>query len=465
MAGAGAETGNGEAEAEEQPAAEAEEKPDPWPAPVADRPVVAAVSLPGSKSLTNRALILAALAEGPSVVDQPLRSRDTALMATGLRRLGAGIDDLPGGAWRITPGALTGEATIDVGNAGTVMRFLPPVACLADGPVRFDGDPRSRERPLGPVIDALRRLGAEIEAGDRGGLPITVHGSGGLPGGEVELDASASSQFVSALLLAAPRFERGVVVRHAGPPVPSLPHVAMTVAALRSAGVQVDDSEPDLWRVRPGPVLARDVTIEPDLSNAAPFLAAAMVTGGTVTVTGWPRATTQPGDRLPQLFSAMGGSVSRGTDGSLTLTGPGGGAAGLRGVDVDLHDCGELVPVLATVAALAPEPSRFSGVAHLRAHETDRLAALVSELGRVGLRVIETGDGLMFDPADPAARRSADLTTYDDHRLATAAAVLGLVIPGVRVRDVATTAKTLPDFPERWTAMLAGSDAHARMSG
>lgn len=452
-----AETGNGEAEAAD--------RPDPWPAPVADRPVVAEVSVPGSKSLTNRALILAALAEGPSVVDQPLRSRDTGLMAAGLRQLGVGVDDLPGGAWRVTPGVLTGEASIDVGNAGTVMRFLPPVACLANGPVRFDGDPRSRERPLGPVITALRRLGADIEAGDRGGLPIAVHGSGGLPGGEVDLDASASSQFVSALLLAAPRFEHGVVVRHTGPPVPSLPHIAMTVAALRSAGVEVDDSRPDVWAVRPGPVRARDVTIEPDLSNAAPFLAAAMVTGGTVTVPGWPLVTTQPGDRLPELFSKMGGSVARGPDGALTLIGPDCGTAGLRGVDVDLHDCGELVPVLAAVAALAPEPSRFSGIAHLRAHETDRLAALVCELGRVGLRVIETGDGLMFDPVDPSAWRPADMATYDDHRLATAAAVVGLVIPGVRVRDVATTAKTLPDFPERWTAMLAGSGAHARMSG
>lgn len=436
--------------------------PDPWPAPFCGGPVQAAVSLPGSKSLTNRALILAALADGPSVVRRPLRARDTDLMAAGLRSLGVGMEQAAEGDWAVRPGSLTGECTVDVGNAGTVMRFLPPVACLADGPVRFDGDPRSRERPLGPMVDALRALGADIEAGDRGGLPVTVHGSGGLPGGEVVLDASASSQFVSALLLAAPRFAHGVVVRHIGPPVPSVPHIAMTVAVLRAAGVEVDDSEPDVWRVAPGPVRAHDVVVEPDLSNAAPFLAAALVTGGSVTVGGWPALTHQPGDRLRDLFEAMGGTVSL-VGGQLTVTGPAGATAGLRGVDVDLHDVGELTPVLAAVAALGPEPSSFSGIAHLRAHETDRLAALVLELARVGLKVLETADGLVFTPVEQAAWRPATVRTYDDHRMVAAAAVLGLVIAGTRIQDVATVAKTLPDFPERWLAMIGHQAADARM--
>ena len=436
---------------------------DPWPAPVADGPVAATVSVPGSKSLTNRALILAALADGPSVVTQPLRSRDTELMAAGLRRLGVQVRDLGDRGWEVTPGPMTGETAIDVGNAGTVMRFLPPVACLSDGPVRFDGDARSRERPVRPEVEALRRLGADVEASDRGGMPIIVHGYGGLPGGEVELDASGSSQFVSALLLAAPRFKDGVVVRHVGPPVPSLPHIAMTVACLRSAGVTVDDSTPDTWRVEPGPVRGQDVTVEPDLSNAAAFLAAAMVTGGAITVTGWPAGTTQPGARLPELFTAMGASAAQDAD-RLTITGPEGGIGGLRGVDVDLHDCGELAPVLAAVAALAPEASAFSGIAHLRAHETDRLGALVLELARVGLRALDTRDGLIFTPVGASARRAADLQTYDDHRLATAAAVLGLVIPGVRVRDIATTAKTFPDFADRWLDMLDQGRRHAKMS-
>ncbi len=439
--------------------------PDPWPAPHATGPVEATVSLPGSKSLTNRALILAALAGEPSVIRGPLRSRDTELMAAALRSLGAAVDDTPGGGWAVEPAALTGEVTVDVGNAGTVMRFLPPVACLADGPVRFDGDPRARERPLGPEIDALRRLGADVEASDRGGVPVVVHGHGGLPGGEVELDASSSSQFVSALLLAAPRFEHGVVVRHVGPPVPSRPHIAMTVECLRDAGVTVDDSAPDTWRVAPGPIRGRDTLVEPDLSNAAPFLAAAMVTGGAVTVTRWPEATEQPGDRLRGLFASMGATVLRSDAGDLTVTGPPEGAEGLRGLDVDLHDCGELAPVLAAVAALGPEASTFRGIGHLRTHETDRLAALVLELARRGAarHRDERRSGPRAGPA--AARRPADLRTYDDHRLATAAAVLGLVIVGVGVHDVATTAKTLPGFPDRWAAMLGQAAEHAKMNG
>ncbi|MEZ0066075.1 3-phosphoshikimate 1-carboxyvinyltransferase [Streptacidiphilus sp. MAP12-20] len=430
-----------------------------WPAPTATDPVDAVVTVPGSKSATNRALVLAALASQPGYVRRPLRSRDSLLMAEGLRALGVGVEDelnsstgVSGGgdAWRVLPAPLAGPAAIDVGNAGTVMRFLPPVAALADGEVHFDGDPRSHERPLGGVIDALRALGARIEDGGRGALPMTVHGTGGLVGGTVTVDASSSSQFVSALLLSGPRFQHGVEVRHVGDPVPSLPHIRMTVEMLRAAGAQVDAPEdggaPDVWRVTPGALLGRDVVVEPDLSNAAPFLAAALVTAGTVLVPDWPERTSQPGDQLRDLFTRMGGSCEL-TEEGLRFTGTG----RVHGIDADLHAVGELTPVVAAVAALADSPSTLSGIAHLRLHETDRLAALARELNALGGDVTETEDGLRIVPRP---LHGGVFHTYEDHRLATAAAVIGLVVPGVEVENVATTAKTLPDFPDLWSGLL-----------
>lgn len=395
--------------------------------------------------MTNRALVLAALADGESVVRRPLRSRDTLLMAGGLRALGIAVADA-GPDWRVTPTQPRGPATINVGNAGTVMRFLLPIAALAAGTVRFDGDVRARQRPLAPLIGALRNLGADIDDGGRGGLPLTVYGAGRLRGGEVTLDASTSSQLVSALLLAAPHFERGVVVRHDGPPVPSQPHLGMTVSMLRDATVDVDDSTPDTWRVAPGRIWAQPWPIEPDVSNAAPFLAAALVTGGRVTVPDWPRATDQPSDVLLRLLSELGATAALDAAG-LTVR----GASPVSGLRADLHDVGELVPVLAAVAALGDSPSSLTGVAHLRLHESDRLAALATELTALGGDVTDTADGLEIRPAP---LHGGVFATYDDHRLAMAAAVLGLVVPGVSVHDVETTAKTMPDFVERWSGML-----------
>ncbi len=430
-----------------------------WPAPTADGPLEAVVAVPGSKSVTNRALILAALAAEPGWVRRPLRSRDTVLMADALRALGVGIEegaDPSGGeAWRVIPAALHGPAEVRVGNAGTVMRFLPPVAALADGDVRFDGDPRSHERPLGGVIGALRVLGARIDDGGRGALPMTVRGGGSLTGGPVEVDASSSSQFVSALLLSAPRFNQGVEVRHTGGRLPSMPHIRMTVDMLRAAGARVDSPEgggpADVWRVAPGALLGRDLVVEPDLSNAAPFLAAALVAGGRVTVPDWPEHTTQPGDALRDVFGRMGGSWTLDERG-LTFTGSG----RVTGLDADLHEVGELSPVIAAVAALADSPSRLRGIGHLRMHETDRLAALAREINGLGGDVRETEDGLEIRPRPLAG---GVFHTYEDHRLATAAAVIGLVVPGVGVEDVATTGKTMPDFPGLWTGMLAGAGA------
>jgi 3-phosphoshikimate 1-carboxyvinyltransferase len=434
-----------------------------WPAPTASGAVDATVTVPGSKSVTNRALVLAALASEPGWLRRPLRSRDTLLMAEALRAMGVGIEALPnsvsgagvdttgGEAWRVIPAGLHGPAHIDVGNAGTVMRFLPPVAALADGPVHFDGDPRCYERPLDGVIGALRALGARIDDDGRGALPLTVHGAGCLTGGRVEVDASSSSQFISALLLSAPRFNQGIELRHIGHTLPSLPHIRMTIDMLRRAGAQVDSpdggGERDVWRVAPSALLGRDLTVEPDLSNAAPFLAAALVTGGRVTVPDWPEHTTQPGDALREIFTLMGGRCEF-DDAGLTFHGTG----RIKGIDVDLHEVGELTPVIAAVAALADSESVLRGIAHLRLHETDRLAALAKELNELGGDVSETEDGLRIRPRP---LHDGIFHTYEDHRLATAAAVLGLATYGIEVENVATTAKTLPEFPELWSGMLA----------
>ncbi|MEV6046977.1 3-phosphoshikimate 1-carboxyvinyltransferase [Streptomyces xanthochromogenes] len=429
-----------------------------WPAPLASGTVDATVTVPGSKSVTNRGLVLAALAAEPGWLRRPLRSRDTLLMAEALRTLGVGIEegvgpDGSGEAWRVIPAGLHGPSTVDVGNAGTVMRFLPPVATLADGPVRFDGDPRSYERPLGGVINGLRALGARIDDDSRGALPMTVHGAGALEGGRVEIDASSSSQFVSALLLSAPRFNQGVEVRHVGATLPSLPHIRMTVDMLRCVGAQVDEpetgGEPNVWRVSHSALLGRDLTVEPDLSNAQPFLAAALVTGGTVVIPDWPARTTQPGDQLRGIFTEMGGTCQL-TDRGLVFNGSG----RIHGIDVDLSEVGELTPGIAAVAALADSPSTLRGVAHLRLHETDRLAALTKEINELGGDVTETADGLHIRPRP---LHGGVFHTYDDHRMATAGAIIGLAVEGVQIENVATTAKTLPDFPDMWSSMLAGS--------
>ncbi|MEE2038657.1 3-phosphoshikimate 1-carboxyvinyltransferase [Nocardiopsis sp. CT-R113] len=416
-----------------------------WPAPVAGRPVRARLSLPGSKSVTNRALILAALSETPSVVRRPLASRDSELMVGALRALGVEVSRV-GEDLAVTPAALRGPASVDVGNAGTVMRFVPPLAALAAGDVHFDGDPRARERPVGELLAALRVLGADIDDGGRGALPMTIHGTGAVRGGEVTLDASGSSQFVSALLLSGARFSEGVHVRHSGPPVPSQPHLDMTVEMLRAAGVSVSTGE-NSWRVEPGPVQVSDITVEPDLSNAAPFLAAALVSGGEVTVEGWPEHTTQPGDELRSLFTRMGGEVSWSEEG-LTLRGTG----KVLGIEVDLRDVGELTPTIAAVAALASTPSRLTGIAHLRRHETDRIAALAAEINRLGGDAEELPDGLVIRPRP---LHGGVFHSYDDHRMATSGAVIGLAVSGVEVENIATTRKTLPDFPGLWAEALA----------
>ena len=421
--------------------------PDPWPAPRATSPVEATVGLPGSKSLTNRALVLAALADGPSVVRRALRSRDSLLMAAALTGLGSHVDT-SSDDWTVTPGEFAGDTEVDCGLAGTVMRFVPPVAALSHGTVSFDGDPHMRTRPIGEVLLALRHLGVEVDDEDRGALPFRLRGHGSVRGGRVVLDASQSSQFVSALLLAGVRYDEGVDVRHDGKPIPSLPHIDMTVAMLREQGVEVDDSDANRWAVAPGPLRALDRTIEPDLSNAGPFLALAAVSGGRVTVRDWPSETTQAGDAWGELLTTMGCEVEHTSDG-LRVTGPAPGS--LQGLDVDLHDVGELTPVVAALCALASTPSHLRGIGHIRHHETDRLAALARELGGLGADVTEHPDGLSFRPAP---LHGGLFRTYADHRMAHAGVVVGAAVDDVLVEDVATTAKTFTDFAGAWSALF-----------
>ena len=419
-----------------------------WRAPYrGNLPVKATLTIPGSKSVTNRALILAALCDSPSVLRRPLHSRDSALMIAGLKAIGVGIETAANGDLTITPAPLFGPASVDVGNAGTVMRFLPPVAAMAKGIIHFDGDARSHERPLGPVIKALEALGVSIEHGGRYSLPMTINANGQLRGGTVEVDATLSSQFISALLLVAPATKEGVTVKHVGTSLPSLPHIEMTIAMLREKGVEVVVGD-NQWTVKPAIMHGTDSVIEPDLSNAAPFMGAAMISGGTVVIRDWPRSTTQPGDDLRDIFTQMGAHVEfQGDDLAIT-----GGA--IHGIDIDLHDVGELTPSIAALCVFADSPSYLRGIAHLRTHETDRLAALATEINNLGGEVIEEPSALRIIPKPLHA---GTFHTYDDHRLATAGAMIGLRIDGIDVENIETTRKTLPDFPGAWAELLNGN--------
>lgn len=418
-----------------------------WPAPYHPAPITHTQAVPGSKSMTNRAYVLSALASGPSTITGALRSRDTDLMEAALASMGAGIER-DGETIRVTPGALHG-ATVDCGLAGTVMRFVPPVAAFAEGAVLFDGDPHARNRPMSTILDALRTLGVSV-AGET--LPFTVHGTGRADGGPVEIDASASSQFVSGLLLAAARFERGVQVRHTGATLPSIPHIEMTVEMLRDAGVEVDATI-NSWSVAPQEIRGTHWEIEPDLSNAAPFLAAAAVTGGCVRIPHWPVLSVQPGATMQSILDRMGCDVeleAEGASNTMCVRGPQPGR--LTGIRVDMSDIGELAPTVAALAACASTPSELVGIAHLRGHETDRLAALTREINALGGDCEELPDGLRIRPA---ALRGGVWHSYDDHRMATAGAIVGLVTEGVEVENIATTAKTLPGFDRMWTAMVS----------
>ena len=469
--------------------------PGDWPAPLVPASSETAgknalVHIPGSKSLTNRYLLLAALADSPSYLRAPLHSRDSALMIEALRQLGAGIELVPtdspfGPDVKVTPlsfveahSAQSRTVSIECGLAGTVMRFVPALAALLPGEFAFDGDPHARQRPMGPVLEGLRQLGVQVdcEQGENA-LPFVLR-SPGLASVEgvseapvVRIDASTSSQFVSALLLMAPRLPQGMVLVHEGSSVPSIPHIQMTVEALRQMGIRVQEHYPNQgneteggeyrWTVHPGSFPGFEMTIEPDLSNAGPFLAAAVVTGESVTIPHWPApaadssaGTTQVGDMWRELLPALGAQV-RYAEGRLTVIGP----AQLPEGDFsfDLSAGGELAPTMAAACAFVKGRVELTGIAHLRGHETDRLAALAAEINRLGGAAHDTADSLVIEAPIPAAAEVAQVLarTYDDHRMATFAAIIGLRRPNVVVQNVATVAKTMPEFTAMWEDMLA----------
>jgi 3-phosphoshikimate 1-carboxyvinyltransferase len=436
-------------------------EPGRWRAPVAHGPVRATVRLPGSKSISNRALMLAALSDSPSRLRGLLKARDTSLAIAALRVLGNSLKE-DGTGLAVSGGSLAaGQAVgVDVGNAGTVMRFLPAVAALSGGMVAFDGDPRARERPIGALLGALRALGVSIDDGGRGALPFTINGSGAVRGGAVTLDASGSSQLVSGLLLAAARFDLGVEVQHEGPPVPSLPHIEMTVRMIADAGAEVEvgaGERPDFWRVRPGRLNLGDFRVEPDLSNAGPFLAAALVTGGSVTIRDWPSDSLQAADAILDVLTRMGGAVSSSPEG-LTITGSG----VINPIVADLRDIPELCLPLTSVAALGSGPSTFTGVGHTRLQETDRLAAITKEINALGGDITELPDSLTIRPRPLRAEPGHVFESYDDHRMVMAGAVLGLAVPGIEVTNVATVGKTFPDFTALWGELAAAPDTEPR---
>ena len=425
-------------------------QPQPWLAPVASGPLAATVELPGSKSLNNRELVLSALASEPTLLTHTLTSRDSSLMMDALRSLGTEIQVNTDGSVLVTPKPFDRSATIDCGLAGTVMRFVPPVSVLANGNIKFDGDEGARRRPMHTTINSLRALGVDVTDEGAAALPFTVHGTGKVAGGEITIDASASSQFVSGLLLAAARFENGLTLRHQGEHLPSMPHIEMTLDCLAKRGVKVSSPEPAVWRVEPGEISGGKIAIEPDLSNAGPFLAAAMVAGGKVFIAGWPSSTTQVGDEFDGILQKMGAKIIR-ENGGLSIEGTG----KIHGINIDLSIGGELTPVIAALAAIADSPTVISGVAHLRGHETDRLAALAAEINRIGGIARETADGLEIDPSNNL--HGALWHTYEDHRMATAGAIIGLRVPGIEIEDITTTSKTMPDFAQMWQNMLGAN--------
>lgn len=430
-----------------------------YAAPVADAPIIATLTIPGSKSLTNRELILSAIADGPSRLRAPLHSEDSQRMIEGLQALGVEVTPVPGDSpfgddlQVVPPRTFSGGTTVDCGQAGTVMRFLTPLAGLARGETVITAHESALHRPMGELITALRDVGVDVDDAGRWSMPFTVIGHGHVRGGEVTIDASRSSQFVSGLLLAAARFDVGLRLKHTGATLPSIPHIDMTIDVLRHRGVQVEHVGTGEWVVPAGGVRGKEVAIEPDLSNAAPFLAAALVTGGSVTIPGWPAHSTQPGHMLMDLLPQFGARVSR-RAGALTVTGTG----TIKGVDMDLSAAGELAPALVGLAALAEGPSVFRGIGHIRGHETDRLAALVAELQGIGCGAEETPDGIRVTPGE---LHGSTWKAYHDHRMATTGALIGLAVPGIIIDDIGTTAKTLPQFTELWELMLGSTNGDA----
>ena len=410
-------------------------------------PVVATVSVPGSKSVTNRALVLAALGDG-CTLRGALRGDDTEVMIDCLRRLGWVVDvDWPAERVAVRRPAGAGLVPADaadlfVGNSGTTVRFVAALLALGRGVYRLDGVPRMRQRPIEDLLAALRQLGADAASDAGTGCPPATIRAGGWPGGRVRVRAEASSQFLSGLLLAAP-FGSGETVIEVDGVLVSEPYVAMTLRMLDRFGLAAVEEEPGVYRVPGGQrshLAAYEV--EPDASSASYFLAAAAVTGGRMTVAGLGRGDVLQGDvRFADVLGEMGCRVER-CDGGLTVHG-----RPLRGIDADMNDISDTVMTLGAVACFAAGPTTIRNVAHVRHKETDRLAALATELRRLGAGVEEFADGLRIEPRP---LRGAAVATYDDHRMAMSLAVVGLRVPGVVVENPACVAKTYPGFWDDW---------------
>lgn len=413
-------------------------------APTANGPIAGTLTIPGSKSLTNREILLSAIATGESILKKPLISRDSELMLDAIKALGAEVIRTEN-SLKITPATFDKTATIHCGLAGTVMRFVPLVATLNKGQITFEADKEAAARPLSGVFDALDQLAVEYEKGSAS-FPFTVSAVGEVDAKEVTLDASKSSQFVSALMLAAGRFEKGLVINHKGESLPSIPHIEMTIKCLEDRGVKIHKQSKTSWKVEPAEIQSREITIEPDLSNAGAFLAGVMVTGGELEITDWPKQTTQVGNQYIKLLTQMGASFEF-TDDGLKISSNG----EIHGINADLSEAGELTPTIAALAVLADSPSELSGIAHLRGHETDRLKALSTEINRIGGNAKETADGLVITPNKLTG---GQWLTYHDHRMATTGAIIGLKTP-IQIENIETTAKTMPDFKQMWMGMVS----------
>lgn len=401
-------------------------------------PAAGALAAPTSKSVTNRLLLVAALADGVSVVRDPLFSDDSTAMRSAVTAFGAGVEVLDD-AWRVTGTGgrvRTPDRDVSAGLSGTTLRFAVGLAALAPAGATITGHPPLLRRPVGPLTAAFTELGATV--GDRDGYPPVVTAGGGIDGGSVTVDATASSQFASAVLLVAPYARHDVTVCAHGAAAGG--YVDLTVDVLRDWGADVKEQGPACWRIRAGRVYsARERTVEYDASAAAHLLAVAAATGGAVTVTNATAGTRQPDAALTDVLSAMGCSVRREGD-AVTVTGP----SVLAPVDVDLGALPDQVTTVAALAALAEGASRIRGVGVTRGHETDRLAALATELAKLGVTVHERPDGL--DVHGGAATGPARLATHDDHRLAMAFAAVAAGVPGVVIDDPGCVAKTYPGF-------------------
>ena len=411
-------------------------------------PPDASVRIPGSKSITNRALVCAALASGESTLNGALFADDTEAMAAAVTSLGAEVDGVPGKATmriRGTGGAVaTGAGTvIDARMSGTTGRFLAPVAALSEHPVTIDGHPQLRTRPFGDLAEALRHLGVRVESSVGGdGLPMRIQGP--IRSSDTIVAADRSSQFLSGLMLAGPLVPGGLRVRIDGPTV-SRSYVEMTAAVMRSFGAVVEVGSDEVHVAAGGYRPVEGFTVEPDASSASYFWAAGAITGGTVSIEGLGADSIQGDARFAALLQAMGASVEE-VAGITRVTG-----APLQGVEVDLADMSDTAPTLAVAASLAETPTTVRGIGFVRGKESDRIAAVVAELRRCGVDAREQSDGFAVLPG--SAPTGARVRTYDDHRIAMAFSVLGLVVPGIQIENPGCVAKTFPGFYEALSAL------------